>query len=114
MNALASLQVDALLSYAIAIVLPALDAILPVLPSETAIITLGVATAGSTDPRIGLLVAFTAAEHRAPVLPGREGSQAAGLGRAFAGTVRDAAHRGLPVHPRRADGGHAVLRHRAL
>ena len=61
MNALASLQVDALLSYAIAIVLPALDAILPLLPSETAVITLGVATAGSTDPRIGLLVAFSAA-----------------------------------------------------
>ncbi|HTQ90242.1 MAG TPA: DedA family protein [Streptosporangiaceae bacterium] len=61
MNALASLQVDALLSYAIAIVLPALDAILPVLPSETAIITLGVATAGSADPRIGLLVACSAA-----------------------------------------------------
>jgi len=60
-NALASLQVDALLSYAIAIVLPALDAILPLLPSETAVITLGVATAGSTDPRIGLLVAFSAA-----------------------------------------------------
>ena len=61
MNALASLQVDALLSYAIAIVLPALDAILPLLPSETAVITLGVATAGSTDPRIGLLVACSAA-----------------------------------------------------
>ena len=61
MNALASLQVDALLSYAIAIVLPALDAILPLLPSETAVITLGVATAGSTAPRIGLLVAFSAA-----------------------------------------------------
>ena len=61
MNALASLQVDALLSYAIAIVIPALDAILPVLPSETAIIALGVATAGSADPRIGLLVAFSAA-----------------------------------------------------
>ena len=60
MNALASLQVDALLSYAIAIVLPALDAILPVLPSETAIITLGVATAGSADPRIGLLVVCSA------------------------------------------------------
>jgi membrane-associated protein len=60
-NALASLQVDALLSYAIAIVLPALDAILPLLPSETAVITLGVATAGSTDPRIGLLVACSAA-----------------------------------------------------
>jgi len=60
-NALASLQVDALLSYAIAIVIPALDAILPVLPSETAIITLGVATAGSADPRVGLLVACSAA-----------------------------------------------------
>ena len=61
MSALASLQVDSLLSYAIAIVLPALDAILPVLPSETAVITLGVATAGSTDPRIALLVACCAA-----------------------------------------------------
>ena len=61
MSALASLQVDSLLSYAIAIVLPAFDAILPVLPSETAIITLGVATAGSADPRIALLVAFAAA-----------------------------------------------------
>jgi membrane protein DedA with SNARE-associated domain len=60
-SALASLQVDSLLSYAIAIVLPAFDAILPVLPSETAIITLGVATAGSADPRIALLVAFAAA-----------------------------------------------------
>ncbi len=61
MTALAALQVDSLLSYLIAIVIPALDAILPVLPSETAIITLGVATAGSADPRIGLLVAFSAA-----------------------------------------------------
>ena len=61
MNALASLRVDALLSYAIAIIIPALDAILPVLPSETAIITLGVATAGSSDPRIGLLVVCSAA-----------------------------------------------------
>ena len=60
MNALASLRVDALLSYAIAIIIPALDAILPVLPSETAVITLGVATAGSTDPRIALLVACSA------------------------------------------------------
>jgi membrane protein DedA with SNARE-associated domain len=60
-NALASLRVDALLSYAIAIIIPALDAILPVLPSETAVITLGVATAGSADPRIALLVACSAA-----------------------------------------------------
>jgi membrane-associated protein len=56
-----SLQVDALLSYLIAIILPALDAIFPLLPSETAIIALGVATAGSTDPRIALLVACAAA-----------------------------------------------------
>ena len=61
MSALSVLQVDSLLSYLVAIVLPALDAILPVLPSETAIIALGVATAGSADPRIGLLVACSAA-----------------------------------------------------
>ncbi len=61
MTALSVLQVDSPLSYIVAIVLPALDAIFPVLPSETAIITLGVATAGSTDPRIGLLVACSAA-----------------------------------------------------
>ena len=60
MNALTSLQVGSLLSYLIALVVPALDAILPILPSETAIIGLGVATAGSTDPRIALLVACAA------------------------------------------------------
>jgi len=60
-SALASLQVDSLLSYVVAIVFPAFDAILPVLPSETVVITLGVATAGSADPRIALLVAFAAA-----------------------------------------------------
>ena len=58
---LTSLQVDSPLSYAIAVVIPALDAIFPVLPSETAVIALGVATAGSTDPRIVLLVACAAA-----------------------------------------------------
>jgi membrane-associated protein len=60
MSVLTSLQPDSGLSYAIAIVLPALDAILPVVPSETAVITLGVATAGSTDPRIFLLVTCVA------------------------------------------------------
>ena len=60
MTALASLQVDSAISYAIAIILPALDAILPVLPSETVVIALGVATAGSADPRIALLVACAA------------------------------------------------------
>jgi membrane protein DedA with SNARE-associated domain len=59
-SALASLQVDSVISYVIAIVIPALDAILPVLPSETVIIALGVATAGSADPRIALLVACAA------------------------------------------------------
>ena len=47
-------------SYLVAFILPALDALLPVLPSETAIIALGVATAGSTDPRIALLIALAA------------------------------------------------------
>lgn len=56
-TALASLQVDSAISYAIAVIIPALDAILPVLPSETVVIALGVATAGSADPRIALLVA---------------------------------------------------------
>jgi membrane-associated protein len=51
-----SLQVGSVLSYLIAILVPALDAVFPVLPSETVIIALGVATAGSTDPRIALLV----------------------------------------------------------
>jgi membrane-associated protein len=60
MSVLTSLQVDSPLSYLIAILIPALDAIFPVLPSETAVIALGVATAGSTDPRIGLLVACAA------------------------------------------------------
>src|ERR1700677_2355285 len=60
MSALASLQVDSALSYLIAFVLPALDAIFPVLPAESAIIALGVATAGSADPRIALLVGCAA------------------------------------------------------
>ena len=60
MSVLETLQVDSVLSYLIALVIPALDAIFPVLPSETAIITLGVTTAGSTDPRIALLVACAA------------------------------------------------------
>lgn len=60
MNVLTHLRVDSWISYVIALIIPALDAILPVLPSETAVIALGVATAGSTDPRIGLLVACAA------------------------------------------------------
>jgi membrane-associated protein len=59
--ALDVLRVDSVVSYLIAVLAPALDAILPVVPSETAVITLGVATAGSADPRIALLVACSAA-----------------------------------------------------
>jgi membrane-associated protein len=55
-SGITSLHVGSLISYLIAFVLPCLDAILPVLPSETVIIAFGVATAGSTDPRIFLLV----------------------------------------------------------
>ena len=61
MNVLTSLQVGSPISYLIAIIVPALDAVFPVLPSETAVIALGVATAGSADPRIALLVACAAA-----------------------------------------------------
>jgi membrane-associated protein len=61
MSVLGSLQVDSALSYLIAFVIPALDAVLPVLPAESAIIALGVATAGSTDPRIALLIGCAAA-----------------------------------------------------
>jgi membrane protein DedA with SNARE-associated domain len=57
---LSHLAINSPISYVIAVALPALDVIIPVLPSETAIITLGVATAGSTDPRIAILVALAA------------------------------------------------------
>jgi membrane-associated protein len=61
LTVLTSLQVSSVISYLVAILIPALDAVIPVLPSETTIIALGVATAGSTDPRIALLVACCAA-----------------------------------------------------
>jgi membrane-associated protein len=61
MSAFGALQVGSALSYLIALVIPALDAIFPVLPGETVVIAFGVATAGSTDPRIALLVGCAAA-----------------------------------------------------
>jgi membrane protein DedA with SNARE-associated domain len=60
MTGLAVLDVSSLLSYVVAVAFPALDVVLPVLPSETAIITLGVATAGRADPRIAVLIALAA------------------------------------------------------
>ena len=61
MSGITTLQVGSPISYLIAFGLPCLDAVLPVLPSETVIIAFGVATAGSTDPRILLLVLCAAA-----------------------------------------------------
>src|ERR1700733_5593917 len=59
-SALTSLQVGSVISYVIAIVIPAPGRGTPVPPSESVIIALGVATAGSADPRIALLVACSA------------------------------------------------------
>ena len=60
MTGLAHLGVSSLLSYFVAVLLPAFDVLVPVLPSEAAVIALGVATAGSTDPRVAVLVALAA------------------------------------------------------
>jgi len=57
---LSQLGVSSLISYVLAVLLPALDALIPLVPSETAVIALGVATAGSTDPRIAVLVGLAA------------------------------------------------------
>jgi membrane-associated protein len=61
MTILSQLGVSAPLSYLAAFLLPALDAVLPVVPSEAAVIALGVTTAGSTDPRIAILLILAAA-----------------------------------------------------
>jgi membrane-associated protein len=55
-----ALNIGSPVSYVVAVLLPALDALLPWLPSETVVIALGAVTAGSADPRIGLLVALAA------------------------------------------------------
>jgi membrane-associated protein len=57
---LTSLHAGSPVSYAIAVVLPLLDAVFPALPAETAIVTLGVTTTGTSDVRIVLLVACAA------------------------------------------------------
>ncbi len=56
-----TLEAQSVVSYAIALGIPTLDAVFPVLPSESAIVALGVATAGSSDPRLALLVLAAAA-----------------------------------------------------
>jgi membrane-associated protein len=57
---LSQLDVTSPVSYLVAVLVPALDAVIPVLPSETAVVALGVATAGEADPRIVVLVALAA------------------------------------------------------
>jgi membrane-associated protein len=88
MIGLSQLAVSAPLSYLAVFWIPALDAVVPVLPSETAVIALGVATAGSADPRIAvllLLAAFGAfAGDNLAYLIGRRFGPAAGR-RFFAG-----------------------------
>ena len=58
--ALTGLAVASPVSYLAAVAIPALDALIPLLPSETLVIALGAATAGSRDPRIAVLVALAA------------------------------------------------------
>jgi membrane-associated protein len=60
LSGITNLQAGSALSYLIAFALPCLDAVLPLLPSETVIIAFGVATAGSTDPRVFLILACAA------------------------------------------------------
>jgi membrane protein DedA with SNARE-associated domain len=60
-SGITTLEVGSSISYVIAFVLPCLDAVVPLVPSETVIIAFGVATAGSSDPRILLIVACAAA-----------------------------------------------------
>ena len=60
MIGLYALNIDSPVSYVAAVLLPALDVLLPWLPSETVVIALGAVTAGSVSPRIGLLVALAA------------------------------------------------------
>jgi membrane protein DedA with SNARE-associated domain len=61
MSHLAGFQPDSVLSYLIAFALPALDAVFPLVPSESAIVALGVVSVGSLDPRVLLLVVLAAA-----------------------------------------------------
>ncbi len=57
---LSQLDVSSPASCLVAFIVPALDAVLPVLPSESAVVALGVATARHTDPRVVALVALAA------------------------------------------------------
>ncbi len=59
-SSFSQLDVSSPASYLVALVFPALDALLPVVPSETAIVALGVVSAGRADPRIAVLIGLAA------------------------------------------------------
>lgn len=61
MNPILHLDLSSAFSYLAAFLLPAVDAVIPLVPSESLVIALGFATAGSLDPRIGVLVSLAAA-----------------------------------------------------
>ena len=65
MIGLSQLGASAPLSYLAAFRIPAPDAIVPIPPSETAVIALGVAPAERADPRIAALL-FSAPSARSP------------------------------------------------
>jgi membrane-associated protein len=60
-SGITTLQVGSLVSYLVAFGLPCFDAVIPILPSETVIIAFGVASAGSSEPRIFLILLCAAA-----------------------------------------------------
>ncbi len=98
MIGLSALAISAPLSYLAAFWIPALDAVVPILPSETVVIALGVATAGSTDPRIAILVLLAAAgAFAATTLPTSSG--AASVLRLSAGSSPASAARNARTGP---------------
>jgi len=101
---LPQLDVSSPVSYLVALIAPALDALVPIVPSETAVIALGVATAGHADPRIAALVVLAACgaflgDNLAYV-----------LGRRFAPTVQRRFFSGDRGQRRRAWAEHALDR----
>ena len=122
------LQVDSPVSYLTAFFVPAFDAVCPVLPSETVIVALGVSTAGSVDPRIGLLIGLAAfgafagdnlcyfigrrfsSTMNRHFFSGDRGAKEAGMGRSHPWSVRRSPYHCVPIHPRWSDNSHTHLR----
>ena len=104
-----------------------LDAIIPLVPSETMVITAGV-LASAGDMQLGLIIVFAAAgafcgDNTAYFIGHRYGDRVerrffssekakrtVALGRTPARRTGRGDHHRRPLHPRRPDGGHAVRR----